>query len=269
MKKHFKLAAAALAFSVYLPMAMAHGIWIEPSSTILSKAGYVTVSAGAGNDKFVYNHAPLRGAAENFTATAPDGSKVAMENFMQGKLRTVFDLNLTQNGTYRLTVVNRGIMASWKEAGQTKRFRGNAESFAKDVPLNGEELKVNESFGRLETFVTVGKPTPVKVTGEGLELLPLTPPNDLFAGEAATFQLLIDGKPAAQAEIEIQRGGSRYRNQLGEIKLKADGEGKFSYTWPEAGLYWLDADFKDDKTSVKQAKERRLSYIATFEVLPQ
>jgi hypothetical protein len=33
-------------------------------------------------------------------------------------------------------------------------------------------------------------------------------------------------------------------------------------------MYWLQADVQDDKTSVKQAKSRRASYIATFEVLP-
>jgi hypothetical protein len=33
-------------------------------------------------------------------------------------------------------------------------------------------------------------------------------------------------------------------------------------------MYWLDADVKDNKTSVPQAKERRLAYVATLEVMP-
>ena len=53
-----------------------------------------------------------------------------------------------------------------------------------------------------------------------------------------------------------------------EIKAKTDAQGQFSITWPAAGMYWVDADVKDDKTSVPQAKERRLSYVGTFEVLP-
>ena len=40
-------------------------------------------------------------------------------------------------------------------------------------------------------------------------------------------------------------------------------------TWPEAGMYWLEATAEDKKTTVPQAKQRRLSYVATLEVLPQ
>jgi len=40
-------------------------------------------------------------------------------------------------------------------------------------------------------------------------------------------------------------------------------------TWPEAGMYWLETGTEDKKTSVKQAAKRRLSYVATLEVLPQ
>lgn len=267
MKHTLKLAALALALQ--FPTAHAHDVWLEPSSTVLSKAAYITVAGAVGNDKFHYNHAALRGVAENFSATAPDGTLVSPENLMNGKLRTVFDLNLTQTGTYRLAVVNSGIMASWKEGEQNKRFRGNAEAFAKEVPTEAPELRVNESASRLETFVTVGKPTPIQPTGKGLELVPLTHPNDLFAGETANFRFDIDGKPAAGIEVKVILGGSRYRNQVGEMTLTTDAEGKVAITWPQAGMYWLDADAKDDKTTVKQATERRLGYVATFEVLPQ
>jgi hypothetical protein len=34
-------------------------------------------------------------------------------------------------------------------------------------------------------------------------------------------------------------------------------------------MYWLEAEVKDDKPTVKEAKERRSSYVATFEVLPE
>lgn len=263
------LSLATLALALQFPTAHAHDVWLEPSSTVLSKASYITVAGAVGNDKFVYNHAALRGLADNFTAIAPDGSTVAPENLMNGKLRTVFDLNLTQTGTYRLAVVNSGVMASWKEGDQVKRFRGNAEAFAKDVPANAAELRVGESASRLETFVTVGKPSAIKPTGQGLELVPVTHPNDLFAGETATFRFELDGKPAAGVEVTVVRGGSRYRNQVEEIKLTTDAQGQFSIKWPQAGLYWLDADTTDGKTSVKQAKERRVSYVATLEVLPQ
>ena len=36
--------------------------------------------------------------------------------------------------------------------------------------------------------------------------------NDLFAGETSTFQVFIDGTPAAGLTFEIIRGDTRYRN---------------------------------------------------------
>ena len=34
-------------------------------------------------------------------------------------------------------------------------------------------------------------------------------------------------------------------------------------------MYWLETTISDDKTSLPQARQRRLSYVATLEVLPQ
>ena len=62
-------------------------------------------------------------------------------------------------------------------------------------------------------------------------------------------------------------GGNRYRDQRGEIRTKTDKAGKASITWPEAGMYWLEAELTTDKGVSKPATERRASYSATLEVL--
>ena len=102
---------------------------------------------------------------------------------------------------------------------------------------------------------------------QGLELKPVTHPNDLFAGEAAEFVFLLDGKPAADVEISVIPGGNRYRDELGEMKAKTDKDGKVSITWPEAGMYWMEAELTTDNGVSKPATERRASYSATLEVL--
>src|SRR5680860_913202 len=109
----------------------------------------------------------------------------------------------------------------------------------------------------------------LKTAGEGLELAPVTHPNDLFEGEEARFKLLLDGEPASNVEVSIVRGGNRYRDSLDEIKLTTEDDGSFAVTWPEPGMYWLQASATDDKTTIDKASERRLGYVATLEVLPE
>lgn len=258
------------ALSVLPFSALAHKAWILPSQTVLSGNNpTVTFDAAVSNDLFYFNHVPLR--LDNLLITAPDGSAVQAESKATGKYRSVFDLELKQEGTYRIAVVNSGLSASWDENGTAKRWRGNSSTFAKEVPANAKDLKVMQSVGRVETFVTKGAPTDkaLKLHGEGIELVPLTHPNDLVAGEDAKFKLYVDGKPAKGLEVEIVQGGTRYRNAQNEMKLTTDAQGEFTAHWNEAGMYWLETTSQDNKTSVPQAKERRLSYVATFEVLPQ
>jgi len=268
MKRSFVLAvaiAAVLPFS-----ALAHKAWLQPSQTVLAgERPWITVDAAVSNDLFYFNHVPLR--LDTLVITAPDGSAVQPQNPATGKYRSVFDVELAQTGTYRLALVNDGLFANWNENGQRKRWRGNAASFASEVPKDAKDLQVSQSLGRVETFVTNGAPnqTALKPSGRGLELVPVTHPNDLFAGEKATFKLHIDGKPAPGLEVEIVRGGTRYRNAQDELKFTTDAQGSFSVTWPEAGMYWLETTSEDTKTSLPQAKQRRLSYVATLEVLPQ
>src|SRR5690606_7031346 len=96
-----------------------------------------------------------------------------------------------------------------------------------------------------------------------------THPNDLFAGEEASFRLLMNGKPVSGVEVTIIPGESRYRDTSHEIKPTTDDGGRFSVIWPTAGRYWLNAGLEDKEPSIPQATTRRASYTVTLEVLPQ
>ncbi|MBR9803143.1 DUF4198 domain-containing protein [bacterium] len=263
------LTAIAIAIAFPLP-AFAHKFWLLPSQTSLSgNEPWVTVDAAVSNDLFYFNHFPLR--LENLTITAPDGSEVEAQNAATLRYRSVFDVALEQDGTYRIAIPFAGLFGTWEENGQRRRWRGSVETFEKEVPDDAKNLRVSESMSRVETFVTNGAPTneALKTSGKGLELVAKTHPNDLYAGEEARFQLLVDGKPQAGLEVEVMKGGTRYRNSQDEMKLTTDSNGEISVHWSAPGMYWLEATHSDDKTSVPQASSRRLTYVATFEVLPQ
>lgn len=256
-----------------LPLsALAHKQWLVPSATVVAgQEPWVTVDAAISNQLYYADHVPMR--LDNVVVTAPDGSAHKPQNPATGKYRSVFDVQLSQQGTYRISNVNNGLGVRWEGAdGKPGMLRGaKPEDIATRVPKDARNLQVSQSVGRVETFVTNGTPneTALKPSGEGLELAPISHPNDLVAGEEASFKLLVDGKPAAGIEVEIVRGATRYRNAQDEMKVTTGADGSFKVTWPEPGMYWLEAGTSDDRTSVPQAKQRRLSYVATLEVLPQ
>ncbi|TWI00302.1 putative GH25 family protein [Luteimonas cucumeris] len=267
-----KRKAVVLALSLAaLPLsALAHKAWLLPSQTVIAGENpVITVDAAVSNDLFYFNHVPLR--LDNLAIVAPDGSPLQPSSPATGKYRSVFDVELKQQGTYRIGVTNDYATASWEENGKPKRWRGTPATFATEVPKSAKDLQVGQSVSRVETFVTHGSPndTALKPSGSGLELVPVTHPNDLYANEEAKFRFQIDGKPAAGLDVEIIRGGTRYRNAQDEIKVKTDASGEFAVTWPQPGMYWLEVSTQDDKVNVPGAKQRRLGYVATLEVLPQ
>ncbi len=266
MKTAIRSTLAALA--VLPALAFAHSPFLLPSVTILSKPAWITVDGSATEELFDYS-APLR--LNELLISAPDGSAVAPENDLTGKLRRVFDLNLQQAGTYRITGVSGGLAARYKDAeGKNKSWRGMAADFEKSVPKDAPELKLSESAGLVEAFVTVGKPTALKASGKGLEMLPTTHPNDLYSGEEARFRFTLDGKPvAAGTKVEVIAGGRRFRDANEAMELQTDANGEVKVKWPNPGMYRIEASASDDKTSLPQIKERRLTYAATLEVLPQ
>ncbi len=266
MKKTITLLAFAAALAA--PMAaQAHRAWMAPTSTSLSgNDAWVGFDAGMSNGVFIPDHAAMR--MNGLVVTAPDGSAVQPEHLMQGQYRTTFDVHLTQNGTYKVANVMGGVMASYKLDGEQKRWRGSAAEYPAALPAGATEVQATRTASRIETFVTLNNPTEAvfKTTGEGLELIPVTHPNDLVAGEAATFKLVKDGQPAADLDVTIARGGLRYRDNPEEMTVKTGADGAFTVTWPEAGMYWLNASVRAPAQG--EALGSNASYVAVMEVLP-
>lgn len=268
VKRIAAAATAALAL-VAAQGAHAHKPFLVPSSTVLSGVDeWITIDAAVSDDLFYFNHQPLN--VDGLTIIAPDGSSLKSENIVKGKVRDAFDVHLVSRGTYRITNDANVVVASYELNGEKKRWRGTGEAFATEVPANAQNLEVSQGSNRVETFVTSGKPTlaAFKPTGVGLELQPLKHPNDLISGEAANFRLLLDDKPATNVKVVAVPGAMRNRDSQGETATTTDADGRFSFKWPEAGMWWINAATRDSRTSLPQAKERRASYSATVEVMP-
>lgn len=243
MKARYMI-AGALGALMLSGAAQAHRQWMLPSSTTLSgNDNWVTVDAAVSNDLFYFEHMPLR--TDNIAVTEPDGAQGKVENAATGKYRSTFDVHLTKPGTYRIASVSTNVMGSYTLNGEEKRLpRGTTKAnLAQAIPAGATNVQTAEASTRNEIFVTLGAPTGTifKPTGSGIELVPVTHPNDLVSGEAATFQFLLNGKPAAGLKVMVIPGGIRYRDALGQMDLTTDKDGKLSVTWPQPGLYWLNA----------------------------
>ena len=267
LSRHLAAFSLCLCASV---SAHAHNTFLLPSATVVSgTAPWITVDAGVATNVFEFDHMPLN--LDQLRITAPDGTQVAAENVRSARLRSSFDLALSQTGTYRISLVSRSLSATYQENGKTKRWRGKQENLSSEIPASATELVITERNARIETIATKGKPGGLALTavGAGLELGVLTHPNDLVVGETARFRLLLDGQAVAGVAVKMIPGGQRYRQQSNEQTVTTDADGNFSFTWKQAGMVWLNAEVSDNKQSLPQANRRVASYALTLEVLPE
>lgn len=248
--------------------AHAHKRWLLPSHTVVSQSQWITVDTSSSNDIF-YVDKPF--PLTHLAVIGPDGQVAATDNLLEGHRRSVFDVHLAIPGSYRITLMRPMFVAVYELDGERHHQRGNdPRTLLADVPKGAKNTRVAEVISHLETFATVGAPntTALKPSGKGLELAPVTHPNDLYAGETARFRFLVDGKAAAGIKVTVMPAGTRYRDQQQEWSLTGDDNGEISLEWPHAGRYYLEAEFSDDHPSHPQADIRRLQYLSTFEVLP-
>ena len=154
----FKKSLMAVALLAAISSAHAHRQWMLPSaSQVEGKEPWVTVDAAVSEDLFDIGANALK--LDGLVITAPDGKVVAADQTSVGKQRASVDLKLTQTGTYRFVLASETAMASYKQNGETKRWRGNAADLKKEIPAGVEELTVTTTVGRLETYVTNDKPS--------------------------------------------------------------------------------------------------------------
>jgi len=245
MKTIVKFSALALALAALAaPLSVqAARPWLAPSSAYVDggKDPVLTVDGAVSEDLFEFDRGALQ--LDGISITAPDGSSIAAEAVNSTRRRSSFEFKLTQPGTYRIANVSDTLSATYKVGTETKRWRGTAETFAKEVPADATDLNVSRMLSRVETFATKddagGKA--LAPAGVGLELIPLTTPTDLSVGDKTQFRLLLNGKPLSNTDVTVVRGANRYRYKLGEVAVKTDAKGEISIPWAEAGRYWLGA----------------------------
>lgn len=266
-----KAAALGLALATLTLPAQAHRGWLLPSNSMVeAKEAWVTLDGAISEGLFEFHHVPLR--LDGLTITDPDGVSTQATGAVLGKYRSTIDVRLPKDGTYRLAIVNNNVFGSYKLNGETKRFRGAEGSPGAQIPAGATDVETSTTHARLETFVSANSTSDgaLKPSGVGLELVPVTNPTDLRAGEPIRFKFQLDGKPLANFPFSMVPGGVKYRGTLGELRFSTDARGEASFTVPSANMYWLSAKYPFEAGKGRpEPGARRYSYAATLEVLPQ
>jgi len=246
--------------------ASAHHPWIMPTSTFIeAKEVQVTIDGAISDQLFEFDTNALK--FEAAMVTDPDGASAAIPAPTVAKFRSSVDLKLPKEGTYKISLVQVNSMGSYKLNGEMKRFRGTDEP-----PAGATDISRSTNASRLETFVTANKPSmgAFKPTGQGLEMIPLTNPTELRAGETARMRFTLDGKPLANHPFSLTPGGVRYRGVLGELRLVTDAKGEAAIKLPGANQYLLGIAYPaEQRKGPPENGAKRYSYSATLAVLPE
>ncbi|HBF52141.1 MAG TPA: DUF4198 domain-containing protein [Massilia sp.] len=264
----------ALILAATAGAASAHRPWMVPTSTMVeSKNAWVTVDGAISEGLFDVDHMPLR--MNGLSVTAPDGTTSPAPEAVMGKMRTSVDIPLPQDGTYRIALVSTNVFGSYKDGNEVKRFRGSEADFNKQLPAGATEVKKTITNQRIETFVSANKTSDgaLKPTNAGIEMIPLSNPNDLRSGETLRVRFLLDGKPLPKLAFSMVPGGVRYRGVLGEVRLTTDDKGEATIKLPAPNMYWVNAVYPPAPgkgAPPSDAPEtRRFAYTGSLEILPE
>lgn len=267
--KLLSVLALALASS-----AQAHNRWILPTHFNVSaeeggKSVWVMADVTASNETFNVDK-PM--GADRFTIIKPDGKRDRPGASFKGHRKSVVDINLAQSGTYKMYLDSDvSYWTRYEVAGsdEAQWLRGaNKADRNSRLPKGAKNVKTMASKAQVMTFVTLNEPTDnFALTGQGLELKPITHPSDIAQNEQTKLQFMFNGKAQKGVEVEIIKDGARYRNDPEALELKSDSKGEIAFTVKDAGRYLLMARYRTQDSDNPLADEMGGQIFFTFEAV--
>ncbi|CAN7610643.1 DUF4198 domain-containing protein [Phenylobacterium sp. LjRoot225] len=281
--------AGILGGLVLAQAAAAHTPYLKPTNFAPDRA-FVTVEAAVGETFFVPDF-PIRGAVD-YWVTGPTGVPAKAEAVTSLKEFAAIEVSLPTEGTYRISTGDRlsrttkwvKVDGAWKmvraagagqarpaeppRMGEAARPAGPSRFIEEAAVPPGAETVTSQSYSRVETYVSRGAPSreALKPTGQGLELEPVTHPNEIYAGEAFKFRLLLDGKPLPGAGFTVVRGGDAYAESRYAFAGKSDAAGAAAVTIAQPGMYLLEASYPARVEGPAEPVTRSSQFTLTFEV---
>lgn len=181
----------------------------------------------------------------HFWMINPNGNKTGLIPVAKTKGAVYLEPNIVGDGTYRINAAERkGPSYRGVETPEGKLY------FSDDtLRFSGSKIKLSY-YSSADVYVVKNNanytPNPLN---EGVEIIPLTSPNELSLGGSLSFQVLQNGIPVKNARIVVAYDNEHYLEHrhgdlydvenIRESNIHADVEGKFTFTPKQAGLVLL------------------------------
>lgn len=232
MRPH--LTVATLALLAVTGPAAAHTGYLQPNLFNTPQRDHVTVEASFTEELFTPD---IVMKADDYHVVTPSGAKVKLPAVTYLRDLALFEVDLPENGTYRIsTGVREGakrkmalVGAKWEPV----REREGAPA--------GARVADAQSITRSDVYVSKGPASDKALApaGMGLEIVPLSHPNRIDPGAALPVRLLLDGKPVAGVTISLQGPDLPDEEDAKAVTVTTDKDGKASLTLPKAGTFLL------------------------------
>jgi hypothetical protein len=231
-------------------------------------------------------------AAGDFIAVDPKGGVVKLGGGTGFHEMTVVEAPMTAEGTWRISTGDRvGRTTPWVKIGNDWRQvrvpqpagrggegrgpgggenRGPPQVEEADIPAGAERMTATQ-ITKAETYVSKGAPNRAALTptGKGLELVPVTHPDEVFAGDPFKFSFINDGKPVEGLTYTVIKGAEQYADSQSHPTGKTDAKGAGSVTLKDPGVYVLEANWPGPGGQPQPGVAPvpvSVSYTLTFEV---
>lgn len=241
-------------------------------------------------DYYVVNPAGVRSKLErlthlkDFTSVEADTPETGTYRFVTGDEGARVTRLVKIDGTWRMVRAARNPNAQQAQAGGDMQPRPATAASAPAraappgpprfvdeaaIPAGAETTEVL-NLRRLETYVSKGAPSrgALATSGQGLEVRPVTHPNEIFIDQGFTFDALVDGAPVPGLEFTVYRAGNAYEDKKVFAEAKTDPRGRIALKFDKPGIYLMTARYPAASSGpiVEKPAPRSYGYTLTFEV---
>jgi len=246
--------------------AHAHVSYLLPTVFNTSEGSYVTLVSSFTDN---FPNAEIAVISRDYHVVRPDGTRGEIDAVTEFRQLVLLESSLEEEGTYRFTTGLRlGRESKYAEV-DGELVPLHVEDGAVEIPDNVTRVVTGQTATVSDVYVTKGAPTwaAVEQSSGPLALTPNLHPNEIYLGDALTFDVTFEGQPLAGQEMEITRQGGEYEDPKFLQLPKTDDAGKLRLELDEPGLYLLMTRHRADAPEGAETDIRSYTTSITFEVL--